>query len=526
MGFTNYLTSYKLHLKKHIRTVFKFRDTSGLTEEEIKGYVKRLTSESAIPIPSETFSWLANFFKHVKDKDNLLVYDNLSGLWHFEKDDAMLRNVLTDYFSLVADEATQARDQIFLRYAKYFFGVGKIPNLVRVLKNAIIYSVRNSADLMASTEHYRYFKTDDGRRALLDMTKPTFNLKSVKFTETQPLMLQHLSPVPIATTDEEPKLFLSLIEQYMLHDPDRIAYFKKVLAYMMAPYNYNQCLIYFIGEGGRNGKSTIIKVLQDILGPHAVRMNAEMLNAKPSPSFKKDDALAATEGRSLLIFNEIDERMIASTQNIKELTEGGRDEFGNKLMTVVRPAYSRNYEVNVCGTPVIIANSLINFGEWTMLDPIFKRLILVPFDFYIKKEDPTLLNKLAQEYPKIQAWLYLNYFKHKGILLKDQPRPPAVDLKFIQYRADADIIGMFFKDCIEYTGRTNDEMLRSDLYRMYTQYCKANGRKPIRNKGTNGFANLMQPFLDKAHPVMKNGSHYVQMVKKTPYFENEVQAIV
>ena len=134
-----------------------------------------------------------------------------------------------------------------------------------------------------------------------------------------------------------------------------------VLAYMMSPYNYNQVLLYWLGESGKNGKSTVLKVVQDLLGPLATRMNSELLNAKPAASFKKDDSLAATDGRSLLIFNEIDERMVVSTQNIRDITEGGRDEFGNRIMTTVRPAYSPNYEVNIAGTPLVVANSLLNF---------------------------------------------------------------------------------------------------------------------------------------------------------------------
>jgi phage/plasmid-associated DNA primase len=251
-------------------------------------------------------------------------------------------------------------------------------------------------------------------------------------------------------------------------------------------------------------------------------MNSDLLNSQPSGAFKKDDALAATEGRSLLIFNEIDERMVASTQNIKDLTEGGRDEFGNKVMTVVRPAYSRNYEVNICGTPIIVANTLMNFGDWSQLDPIFKRLVMVPFDYKITKEDPSLLNRLAAEYPKIQAWLYLNYFKHKNIQLKNVPKPQVIQDRFKQYRADSDIIQMFWDDCIRVTNNKADEMMRSDIYKMYKMYCDANGRKAIKNKGTNGFQNLIQPFFERIIMVHKNGSYMVQGVKKSAYFEKEI----
>jgi len=515
MGFSNYLTSYKLHLLKHIRSVFTFNDTSALTEAETKAYVHRLTAESAIPIPEETYQWLSNFFRYVKDKDQLLVYNNTSGLWRFERDDSAMTNMLTDFFSLVADEALKNRDQIMFRYAQHFFSPVKV-------KTAIAYSVARSDDIVSRTEHLRYFETTNGKRALLDMRRNKFNLAPQTFQQTQPLMLMHKAPMPIHITDEPPHLWLKLIRTYMLDDPDRIAYFEKVLAYLMSPYNYNQVMLYFVGDG-RNGKGTIIKVLQDILGSHAVRMNADLLNSQPNIGFKKDDALAATEGKSLLIFNEIDERMVASTQNIKDLTEGGRDEFGNKILTVLRPAYSRNYEVNICGIPLVVANSLINFGDWSMLDPIFKRLILVPFDYHIVKEDPTILNQLAQEYPKIQAWLYMNYFKHKGIRLKDEPKPMATERLFIQYREDSDIINMFLKDCV--MDVPGEKVLRSDLYRMYQTYCRINGRKPIRNKGTNGFQNLIHSFLQQHGEVHSNGQVYIKNIRKTVYYVKEIEAV-
>lgn len=521
MGFTNFLTAYKLHLIKHVRGVFTFQDTTGLTEAEIKAFVQRLTHESAIPIPTETFEWLSGYFQYVRDKDRLLVYDNTLGLWHYEEGDTSLCNILYDYFTVIAEEANNAKDQTLYRYAKHFFGVGAIPNLAKRIRHAIIFMIRQGSELVKQTENYRYFNTVTKTRALLDMTKPVFNLKTVTFQETQPLHLTHISPVPINTTDDLPTLWLSLIDEYMMHDPAKIEYFYKVLAYMMAPYNYNQAWIYFIGDG-RNGKGTIVKVLQDILGPHAIRMNADLLNAQPPASFKKDDALAASEGRSLLIFNEIDERMIASTQNIKDLTEGGRDEFGNKLMTVVRPAYSPNYEINICGIPLVVANSFINFSDWSTITPIFKRLILVPFDYVIKVEDPTILNKLALEYPKIQAWLYLNYFKYKGIAIKAEPKPLSTEAAFNQYREDSDIIGMFWKECVDVTARPTDDMLRSDLYRMYDQYCKVNGRKAIKNKGTNGFQNLIKPKLEQLTVTMKNGSEYIRGIRKSTYFDKEI----
>lgn len=523
MAYENYLTSLKMHIRRHVRDTFgtAFQDCSASTEPEINAQVQRLET-GALPLPAETIDWLGNYFQYVREKDELLVYDNVTGIWHFEQDDMTLRNVLLDYFTELAVQATAANDKVYVRYANRAVVPNRIQTMSARLKYSIGFHIRKSSEVITAAEHLRYFKLLDGRRALLDLTKPNFNLRAVTFAETQPMKIMNLHPVEISITDEDPKLFLELIETYMMGDPAMVAYFKKVLAYVMSPYNYNQVLVYFFGEGGRNGKSTIIKVLQDILGPHAVRMNSEFLNSKPATSFKKDDALAATEGKSLLIFNEIDERMIVSTQNVKDITEGGRDEYGNKLMTVIRPAYSRNYDVNICGTPLIVANSLLNFGDWSSLDPIFKRLILIPFNYKIVNEDPTILDKLAAEYPLIQSWLYRNYFAHKGINLKTLVKPVTIERLFLAFRAESDILGMFWNDCIVETKDPKDEIQRSDIFRMYQQYCQVNGRNPIKNIGTNGFQNLIQPFFARVQVTRKNGTFYVKGVQPSVYFTKEV----
>lgn len=522
MAYQNYLTSLKMHVRKHIKDVFgpAFTDCAASTEQEINSAVMRLET-GALPIPTETLDWLSNYFQYIKEKDELLVYDNVSGVWHFEIDDMSLRNILLDYFTELAVQADAAKDRVYVRYANRAVQPNRIQTLATRIKGSIGLHIRTSAEIIHATEHLRYFKTSDGRRAIIDLSKPTFNLKSASFAETQPLKLMRLHPIDISITDEDPKLFLQLIDTYMLGDPGMIEYFKKVLAYAMAPYNYNQVMLYFLGDG-RNGKGTILKVLQDILGPHAIRMNSELLDSKPSTGFKKDDALAATEGRSLLIFNEIDERMIVSTRNVKDITEGGRDEYGNRMMTVVRPAYSRNFEVNICGIPLLTANTLLNFGDWSALDPIFKRLILVPFGYKIIDEDPTILNQLAQEYPKIQSWLYRNYFQYKGINLKTTPRPQLIDRLFVRFREDSDIIGLFWSDCITETQNNKDEILRGDIFRMYSQYCQVNGRIPIKNVGTNGFQNMAHSYFSRLGLIKKNGSIYVKGVVPSPYFKNEV----
>ena len=114
----------------------------------------------------------------------------------------------------------------------------------------------------------------------------------------------------------------------------------------------------------------------------------------------------------------------------------------------------------------------------------------------------------------------MNYFEHKGVLIKDEPKPQVFDDLLKQYYEDSDIIKMFWKECVDETGNDTDRIMRGTIYKMYEAYCKANGRKPIKNKGTNGFANLIKKYLPKV--INSNGNFVVTGVKQSAYYLNEV----
>jgi len=513
-----YLSSFKREIYKHIDEAYEFRDTRSYSRLNLKEGAERLL-DRGVPLNTATVGWLNSLVKYIEDKDEWLVYDNTTGIWKTTEKGEQLNALLVDFFQALHDKADMTGDGIYKLYASEMLKGPAIRALINNLKSGNAFRIPTAQTIINSNENIRYFKTVDGKRVILHMDKDDMVLEPVRFKDTQDMMLQSMARIaidPMYDPDDEddPKIWTDLLKQYMMNDPVKYEYFCKVLAYMMSPYNYNQVLIYWIGKEGRNGKSTVIKVLQDILGPYATRLNSDLINAHPSISFKKDDALAATSGKSLLIFNEIDERMVASTQNIKDLTEGGRDEYGNKVMTTIRPAYKANYDINICGTPVVIANTLINMGEWTNLRPIFRRLILVPFDYVIPHEDPDLLNKLAKEYPKIERWLYMNYFKYKGVRLKDLPVPQDWQDVFNQYYKDSDIIKAFWEECFEVTMNPRDRIKRADLYKFYQKYCNANGRKAIRNTGSNGFTTLIATVIKACgldpKPVNISGTEYIR----------------
>ena len=446
-------------------------------------------------------------------------------------DTSRLRNLLLDYFTILAEEAKDASDGIMLYYAQRMFKLSALNEMITKIHKATYFTKDKYNTLVEANEDLVLFETISGKNAILDLREPGWNLKLVKLAEIQDLYLQTRQTQKLAEDPNDlPTLFLSLIEEYMCHDKDLIQYFHKVLAYMMSPYNYNQVVLHFYGAEGKNGKSTIVKVLQDVLGARTTRISNQYLADRPDMNFKIDDATASISGKSLIIFNEIKERMILNTETFKKMSDGGRDDLGNRTYEVVRPAFKSSYQVCVQGIPVILSNGLLNFPEWADTKPIARRLIIVPFNYTIQVEDPTIVSRLAAEYPKIQLWLYMNYFKHKGIILKNETLPQAVKDVKDSYAAETDTLGRFFNDCFEVdpkpNPKTSERMLRSDIYRTYVEYCKTNGRMPMGNNGTSGFSKLILPYLNKAlgtnHMILSSGVQYIVGIKHSQFYIKEI----
>jgi len=524
-----YLTGFTRHIRMHIKESFTFTPTPTLSDKELKFYAENGILAENVPLFEETQAWIKKYYIYVADINKFMYYNIHSGLWDVDDDTTKLRNLLLDYFSILAEEAFTAKDGIMLYYARSMFKLRNLNEMITKIHRATFFTKDNYNKIVESTEDLIYFETITGRQALLDLSKKTWSLKLTTFADTQDLYLMSRQTQKLAENpDDEPKLFLSLIEQYMCKDPELIAYFHKVLAYLMSPYNYNQVAFHFYGVEGKNGKSTIVKVLQDILGARTARISNQFLADQPRMDFKVDDAIASVSGKSLIIFNEIKERMYLNTETLKKMSDGGRDDLGNKTYEIVRPAFKSSYQVCIQGTPLILANGLLLFPEWADIGPITRRLIIVPFNYMIEVEDPTIVNQLAAEYPQIQLWLYMNYFKHRGIRIKDVELPKAVKAIKEQYLVEVDSLGNFFKECFvtDRSTKTTDRLLRSDIYRTYQAYCKFNGRQPMRNTGTSGFQSLIKPYITKAlgedHLVNSAGLIYVKGIKHSDYYSKEI----
>lgn len=233
-----------------------------------------------------------------------------------------------------------------------------------------------------------------------------------------------------------------------------------------------QKLVFLHGMGA-NGKSVLVDLMARMMGDYASTAKIESLTGKNRRG--GGDAtpdLVPLMGARLVRASEPDEGERLQEGIIKELT-GGEPILIRALhsdFVEARPVFkltiSGNHKPEIRGTD----------------DGIWRRVLLVPFDVQIPKEerDPHLGEKLWEERAGILRWMA------DGLLdyLEGGLREPASVLQATTaYREESDPLGHFLSTSCVVTGDAEDRMLARDLVHAF-QFWLAERGEAVWTDGT------------------------------------------
>lgn len=244
---------------------------------------------------------------------------------------------------------------------------------------------------------------------------------------------------------------------------DTIDFLQKAVGYSLTGSTKEQ-VIFFLYGVGRNGKSTFMNVIKEILGDYGKQTNAETFTVKKSDRVNND--IAALKGARLVAATESEENARLAESLVKQLTGGEpiQARFLHQEFFEYVPQFKLFFTTN--HKPVIKGGDL---GIW-------RRIRLIPFSVTIPDEklDKDLPEKLRDEMPGILRWMVEGCLKwqKEGLSVPDEVKE-ATD----SYRDEMDTIGNFLKDyCIENEAA---KILSSMIYRKYTEWCNENGEYEI-----------------------------------------------
>lgn len=250
-------------------------------------------------------------------------------------------------------------------------------------------------------------------------------------------------------------------------DPEIRAFLKRWFGYSMTGLTGEQKLVFAHGAG-RNGKSTLVDAIAEIMSDYAITVPIESLTG--SEQRKGSDAtpdLVRIPGARMVRASEPEQGQKMKEALIKALT-GGEPILIRRMQqefVEVTPEFKLTIQGN--------HKPDIRGGD----DGIWRRVLLVPFDVQIPPEevDPVLPERLRAERAGIFNWMLegvIDYLDN-GLQI-----PESIQEATAAYREESDPIRVFlFEEC-EISGKDCDFIPARDLIDAFRLWLEDRGEEP------------------------------------------------
>ena len=266
-----------------------------------------------------------------------------------------------------------------------------------------------------------------------------------------------------------PRFWLDFLDTIFAGDVDLIAYVQRLLGYCVTGVVAEHIVPVFCGAGA-NGKSTLLGVMQDLLGDHAITAPEGLVIQTAREAHP--ERLAALRGRRLVVSDELEERAVLAESMVKMLSGGdtisAREVYGRRFN--FRPTHkivlATNHRPRVHGT---------DFAIW-------RRLRVVPFGVKIDadRQDPALRRTLIDDHgPAVLAWLVegARSWHREGLQEVEAVRSATED-----YRHNEDVFGAWVEDCTVPAEGVRTKV--GDLWESWRTWCEGSNERPGRKQAS------------------------------------------
>jgi putative DNA primase/helicase len=218
---------------------------------------------------------------------------------------------------------------------------------------------------------------------------------------------------------------------------------------------------------GKNGKTTLVELLRDVLGDYATNTDTETLLMRKYQGVGND--VAALKGARFVSAAEVEQGRRLAESKVKQLT--GRDTVTARFLFGEPFNFTPEFKLwlSTNNKPVIQGTD----------DAIWDRLRLIPFTqrFDGARQDPKLPDKLRGELAGVLAWMVEGCLEWQEHGLGE---PKAVRDATDQYRNEMDTLAAFIEDrCVV---RKDAVAPATPLYKQYQFWSDDAGEKPETQK--------------------------------------------
>lgn len=317
---------------------------------------------------------------------------------------------------------------------------------------------------------------------LLNVENGTIDLTTGELRPHDPLdRISRLAPVSFDPEATCPR-WLAFLDQIFEGNAEQIRYVQKAIGYTMTGLTIERA-VFLLWGGGRNGKSTLLKIIAAILGEYAQKTPTETIMARRNDGGIPND-IAALKGARLVTASETEEGRRLNVSKVKDMS-GDEDltaRFLHGEFFKFRPQFTLWLATN--HKPILPGNDRA----------IFDRFRLIPFTYRVPDDqiNKNLESELLAESAGILNWMLAGCLAWQAEGLTPPGRVVAATE---QYQKEMDQLGSFIADrCI--TG-PEYQATSSALYAAYKVWCEVNGE---RQNSSNWFGRqLSEREFEQVH---------------------------
>ncbi len=254
--------------------------------------------------------------------------------------------------------------------------------------------------------------------------------------------------------------FMQFLEEALV-DEAVIKFVKRYSGYTLTGITRERLLAILYGFG-KNGKTTLVELLHEVLGDYARNTDVETLLIKKYQGVGND--VAALKGARFVSAAEVEKDRRLAESKVKQLT--GRDTVTARFLFGENFDFKPQFKLwlSTNNKPVIQGTD----------DAIWDRIRLIPFTqrFEGPKADPKLADKLRTELPGVLAWMVGGCLEWQEHGLEE---PKKVTEATQQYREEMDTLAAFLdEECVVDPGY---RVLAERLYQRYAMWCDKSGER-------------------------------------------------
>ena len=300
----------------------------------------------------------------------------------------------------------------------------------------------------------------------------------------------------------KPERFMRFISEVLSNDPEAVAAFQRLGGYLLTGETHHQQMWILEGNGS-NGKSTLLSLLQKIMGSgYAQQAPEAVLMARVNPGGTSGE-LVRLKGVRCAILTESAHGQRLNEERVKQLVAADR--------IAARELY-KGFEEFVPQAKYLLATNHLPVVRGSD-DGIWRRLVVIPFrNRFEVGSDPTLTSVLTNESAGILAWLVdgAKQWYGSGRVLDT---PAAWTRATANYRSDQDDISAFID--AHCTKSVSAVVGATELHDAFRCWCLLEDRETLTQQEFG--ARLMTTGLvERKRKGKENRWHYFGLVLRVP----------